>query len=128
MSDYILNQIDIKPLLDSKKRLDDAISEAESELEKTGAIKTFEYCYEIAWKLMKKILFVKGIDESTPRDIFREAAKAKIIDNPEIWFEFIKKRNLTAHTYDNNLANEVLEALPIFQKELDKFIKTIKEL
>jgi len=66
----ILGSLDITALLNAKKRLDNAIIVAQSPLEKTGAIKCFEYCYELSWKLMRKILLKKGIETGSPRDKF----------------------------------------------------------
>lgn len=124
----VLGDINIGPFFKARNKLADAIQNAKSELEKTGAIKCFEYCYELSWKLMKKILQKKGIETNNPRDAFREAAKNTLISDPEIWFDFILKRNLTTHTYDENLAKEIFEFLPIFLKEVDKFIQNVKEM
>lgn len=124
-NDIIMGDININPLLKAKAILENALKIARSDLEKTGAVKCFEYCYELSWKIMRKILLKKGIETSSPRDAFREAGINKLIDDSEIWFDFIKKRNLTSHTYDEALANEVFEFLPTFQRELDKFINTI---
>lgn len=121
----ILGDINTTALLNAKKRLDDAIVTAHSPLEKTGAIKCFEYCYEISWKLMRKILLKKGVETNNPRDAFREAGINRLIEDSEIWFDFIKKRNLTTHTYDEELAEEVFEFLPFFQSELNKFVNNL---
>jgi nucleotidyltransferase substrate binding protein (TIGR01987 family) len=128
MNDHIIfNDVNITPLLHVREQLDFAIKIAKSELEKTGAIKCFEYCYELSWKLMKKILLKKGVETSNPRDAFREAGINHLVDDPEMWFDFILKRNLTSHTYDEQLANEIFEFLPIFLKEMDKFIQHARD-
>jgi nucleotidyltransferase substrate binding protein (TIGR01987 family) len=121
----ILDDINISPLLRAREQLAQALKTAKSELEKTGAIKCFEYCYELSWKLMRKILLKKGIETNSPRDAFREAAINALINDPEIWFDFILKRNLTSHTYDEKLAKDMFEFLPVFLKEVDKFIDKI---
>lgn len=119
------NQIDISSLLRASNMLSEAIEQAQSPLEKTGAIQCFEYCYELSWKTMKRILKFKGVSIANPRDTFREAAKNQLISDPEVWFSFILKRNMTSHAYNGDLAEEVFEFLPEFQKELLKFIATI---
>lgn len=124
----VLEEIDITPLLKAKKKLDQALQIARSDLEKTGAIKCFEYCYELSWKVMRKILLKKGIETASPRDAFREAALNKLITDPEIWFEFIKQRNLSTHTYNEELAEELFLSLPKFQNEMNMFIHTIELL
>jgi hypothetical protein len=53
------------------------------------------------------------------------AALEGFITDPEIWFEFLKKRNLTVHTYKEEEALEVVSILPSFSQELHKFLKNI---
>ena len=128
MSNTILGDIDITPLLNAKKILDEGIQSADSDLEKTGAIKSFEFCFELSWKLMKRILEKRGLTTTSPRDVFRVAADNNLIDDPDFWFKAIKARNLTAHTYKKDTAEEVLIFLPRFQEELAKLLETVKDL
>ncbi len=123
-----LNDLHIDPLLKAEAFLKDALKEAKANLEKAGAIQAFEICYELAWKTMKRILTFRGIDVASPREVFRYAAQEKIIDNPEIWFEFIRKRNLTVHVYHREIAEEIFKFLPSFAQELKKLIETIQAL
>ena len=128
MSNLILGEIDITPLLEAKKTLDFGIANAKSDLEKAGAIQAFEYTYELCWKTMKRILANQNIETSIPKDIFRTAAQFNLIEDAEIWFDFIKKRNETSHTYNKTTAEEIFEFLPGFQKEVEKFIAKIQSL
>lgn len=118
--------LDITPLLKATKRLDDALAEAKSDLEKTGAIQCFEYCYELAWKTMKRILAVRGIEVFSPKEVFRASGKEKLIEDVEMWLDFVEKRNLTVHTYEETLADELFEELPEFQSLLHAFINKIR--
>lgn len=124
----VLGKIDITPLLEAKKTLDFGIANAKSDLEKAGAIKAFEYTYELCWKTMKRILTNQNIETSIPKDIFRTAAQFNIIEDAEIWFGFIKKRNETTHTYNKKTAEDIFGFLPDFQKEAGKFITKIQTL
>ena len=128
MADVILDTINIAPLLKAKAMLDEALEIAQSPLEKTGAIQCFEYCYELAWKTMRRILLKKGLETASPRDTFRAAATNRLIEDPEVWFEFIKKRNLTTHTYNLALAEKIFCFLPDFQSELDKLVAHIQSI
>jgi nucleotidyltransferase substrate binding protein (TIGR01987 family) len=127
-SNLVLGKIDISALLKAKAMLDIAISTAKSPLEIAGAIQCFEFSYELAWKTMRRILISKGIETQSPRDTFREAGLNKLIADPRPWFEFISKRNLTIHTYDSDLANEIFKFLPTFRSELNEFINNIQAL
>lgn len=96
--------------------------------DQAGAVQAFEFCYELAWKLMQRILKFKGVNVSTPRDTFREAALAKIIDDPEIWFEFQKKRNLTSHTYRQENLDAIVSIFDQFSTELEKVLQGVKAI
>lgn len=129
MASYIiLGELDIAPLLKAQKMFADALIEAKSPLEKTGAIQRFEFCYELAWKTMRRILIKKGLEANNPRDVFRLAAANGLIEDPEAWFESIRKRNLTVHTYDEELAEDIFVWLPEFKKYLDSFVATVKHM
>ena len=128
MSNIILDDIDITPLLNAKRILDDGIKSADSDLEKTGTIKSFEFCFELTWKILKRVLTKRGLTTASPRDVFRIAADNNLIDNPEFWFDTIKKRNLVSHTYKEETAQEVLDFLPKFQTELNKIVETLTNL
>lgn len=64
----------------------------------------------------------------SPRDAFREAAANQLIDTPTHWFQFIDKRNLTVHTYEERIAREVTQIFPIFSQEMHIFIQRMLEL
>lgn len=128
MQHIILGEIDIAPLLKAKKQLDEALQVAHSPLEKTGTIKSFEFCYELAWKTMKRMLAQKGIETNNPRDTFRQAAVNHFIESPEPWFEFTRRRNLSTNYYDEDLAEEIFEWIPQFRDTLAVFIDTICQL
>lgn len=120
-------KISLTALIKAKNQLAYAIKNAKSELEITGAIKCFEYCYELSWKTMKKILESMGlVDINSPRTVFIEAFKNQLIDNLSVWNSFITQRNLTFHTYDEEVALEVFDSLPQFLDHLVKFIEHIQ--
>jgi Fe-S oxidoreductase len=48
-----------------------------------------------------------------------------LIDHPEIWFDFLKKRNMTMHTYNEQEADEVIAICPSFSSALKKFFEYI---
>ena len=124
----ILGDLNIDPILKAQSFLKMGIEKARSELEKAGAIQAFEICYELSWKTMKRILSYRGIEANSPREVFRLAAQEKLIDEIDIWFDFIEKRNLTSHVYNLKIAEEVFAFLPTFANELEFFINKIRSL
>ncbi len=121
----IIDNVDITPLLKAFKKFESFRQNLNTEQEQAGAIQAFEYCYELSWKYMRKLLAVRGKIVNSPRETFRMAALEGFITDPEIWFDFIEKRNLTVHTYQEENALKVVNTLPTFSAELQKFLKKI---
>ena len=101
------------------RRVDD--SDEVDELMKEGLIQRFEYTHELAWKVMKDYAEYQGYTEVRgSRDAFRQALQMGIIDDAG-WMESIEDRNLTSHNYDEEVAEEVYQA--IVQKYYPLFIR-----
>ncbi len=83
-----------------------------TDLEKQGLIQAFEFTHELAWNTLKDFLTARGVQKMYgSRDATREAFKAGLIENGEIWMEMIKSRNQTTHTYDEATAAEIVKAV-----------------
>ncbi len=93
---------------------------------KAGAIQSFEFCFELSWKTLKKILQKKGIEANSPRDIFRLAAKEKMISDAKKWFVFLEKRNHTVHCYDESIREDVILIFDVFSDCLADLISNIR--
>ena len=124
----ILGEIDIQQLISTRNFLHEALHEAESKLEIAGTIQAFEVCYELAWKTLQKVLNLRGIEVFSPRETFRLAAREGLISNLKSWFDYVKKRNLTVHSYEDEIMAEVYPVLPKFLKDLNLLIKNLERL
>ncbi|AXJ00547.1 nucleotidyltransferase substrate binding protein, HI0074 family [Cyclonatronum proteinivorum] len=108
-----------------KENLDEMVLES--------TIQRFEYTHELACKLMKAYLENEGIFNLIgSKDATREAFKAGLIEDGELWMEMIRRRNLSSHTYDEanaqGLFEEILHAyLPAF-KALRSKMETLSQL
>ena len=76
-------------------------------LERAGIIQFFETSFELAWKLMKDYLEYMGYDIRSPRDSIKTGFQVNIIIDGDLWLDALMDRNLTVHTYDEAIANEV---------------------
>lgn len=128
MQHFILGDLDIGSLLRASDTLHRFYKKDCSEQERAGTVQAFEFCYELSWKTMKRILAHNGIDVASPRASFRAAGKEGIVEKVETWFEFIEMRNKTVHVYDETVLQDIFSKIPTFIKELDKFIEHIKKL
>ena len=108
---YLYGTIDYTSLIKARNFLAEILQNAKNDYEKTGVVKAFEFCYELSWKIMKKVLKFGGIDVETPRDTFREAAKLNLIADAEIWFSYLEKRNITVHTYQKEILDDLFPIL-----------------
>lgn len=83
-----------------------------SELGKQGIIQSFEYTHELAWKVMQDFFIYQGNTEIRgSRDAIRQAFQTNLIEDGDGWMEMIVKRNLTSHTYDKEIAEEMRESI-----------------
>jgi nucleotidyltransferase substrate binding protein (TIGR01987 family) len=78
-----------------------------------GVVQHFEFTYELSWKFMKRWLSNNLSQAETEglsrRALFRLAHEYRLISSVEQWMEFHQARNLTSHTYNENVALEVSE-------------------
>lgn len=129
MPKYILNgKIDIEPLISIRNTLEKVFQEEDrSEILEMGAVQAFEVGYELSWKLLKKVLNYQGQEVLFPREVFRLSAQWGLIKDPKIWFKFGEKRNITVHTYDADVLEDIFSILPRFSKEIETLIKTLQK-
>lgn len=76
-----------------------------------GIIKNFEFCYELSWKILKTILEENGKTVFSPRATLESAFEFHWIENPDLWPNIIKDRNLATHTYDDVLTMSLVERI-----------------
>ncbi len=98
-----------------------------SELEQLGLVQGFEFTHELAWNVLKDYLEEMGNTGIIgSRGTTREAFKNGLIEDGEAWMEMIKARNLSSHTYNSEIAEEIVEDIlmrfyPAFAQLARKF-------
>lgn len=97
---------------------DPAITAEETEVLKAAVIQNFEFTYELCWKFMKRWLDVNFSESHTAalsrKQLFRMAIEQRLIEGFDDWVGYHELRNLTSHTYDHEVADEIFEASPGF--------------
>jgi len=97
-----------KALVTMTRAVDLATHRELSDLEKQGVIKGFEFTFELAWNLMKDYLEEQGITGIIgSKNAVRQAYNQGLIDNGQTWMEMIESRNLSSHSYDDELAKHL---------------------
>ena len=82
-----------------------------SDLEKEGLVQRFEYTFELAWKTLKDYLESQDVEAKFPREVIKKGFQYEIVENGEVWMEMLEKRNLMAHTYDEQVFNEAVSQI-----------------
>ncbi len=77
-----------------------------NKFEVQGLIKCFEYTFELAWKTMKDYLEQEGFMVRSPRSSIKIGLQAQLISDGHSWIDALEKRNLMAHTYNEQWAKE----------------------
>jgi nucleotidyltransferase substrate binding protein (TIGR01987 family) len=62
---------------------------------------------------------------NSPKDVFRVAADLQIIPDPQPYFEYLKKRNLSSHTYSESQADAIYEAVIDFPAAVEAVLTKI---
>lgn len=94
----------------------DAVTEA-------GLVSLFQICLKMSWKAMKKALENQGYADAqtgSPRKVIKCAYGAGMVDDENGWIDALNSRNLLAHTYNDAVAQEIIdktrkEFIPLFQ-------------
>lgn len=79
---------------------------------RAGAIQHFEFTFELCWKFIQRwIRRNRGPEDADfPRsrnELFRLAARYRLIPDPTPWFGYAEARNLTSHPYNDDEAARV---------------------
>jgi len=100
----------------------DNLADSDMKLFRDAGIQRFEFCVELAWKVSKKQM---GSASGAPKTVIREMAQAGLINEPEVWFGFLEARNLSSHSYDEEIAKKIHALFNIFYTEADLLLKNL---
>lgn len=125
---YLYGTVDYTSLINARNFLAEILQNAKNDYEKTGAIQAFEFCYELSWRIMKKVLIFHGVEVTTARNVFREAAKLNLLSDSEKWFSYLEKRNITVHSYRKEILNDLFSnTAKEFLTDLDYLLKQLSK-
>ena len=88
-------------------QLEKASQQPKDEYLRDSVIQRFEFTHELAWKMLKLRLEEEDIFVKTPRETMQTALQAGLIEDGNAWSDLQKMRNLTSHTYNEDLADDV---------------------
>lgn len=120
-----------KALNSLEKALRRSTKAPEDEELRDACIQRFEYSFELAWKMLKRILerlvgVSAEVDAYSKKDLFRVGQEYRLINDCTAWFDYLEKRNLTTHTYDQRNAGEVFGVIASFSKDARYLLNNLK--
>ncbi|MFY9589577.1 HI0074 family nucleotidyltransferase substrate-binding subunit [Rickettsia endosymbiont of Halotydeus destructor] len=124
---HLIEGIDISNLIRATNKFEEFRLHLDTEQNKAGSIKAFEFCYELSWKTMKRFCEKAGKTPYTLKEIFREAAISGLISDPRIWFKFIEIRNITVHTYNEENIEKVISIFDDFSNALNELLRNLEK-
>jgi nucleotidyltransferase substrate binding protein (TIGR01987 family) len=121
-------------LINYKKALitfDEILKEPFSIIVRDAAIQRFEYTFEIFWKLLKEYLKeYEGVICDSPKSCIREAFKQNLFLNEKETIgalNMVDDRNMTSHTYHENVAQGIYKNLKNYYKLMFKIYNKINK-
>jgi nucleotidyltransferase substrate binding protein (TIGR01987 family) len=102
----------------------------ETDIIRDSLIQRFEFTYELAWKTM--FYWLRAEDEQVlemQKPILQAAFRCALIDDPRVWEDIKKQRDLTSHTYNEAKAIDVAAFVrSVAMPEFDDFRQKINAL
>ncbi len=107
-----LEAIYLKPMQDDRSNVD-------------ATIQRFEFTFELAWKFLKDYFLERDLELHYPKEIIQEAFNVNLINNEIVWIKMLKDRNMTSHTYNEKLADEIYLRIRVYVPELRNLFNNI---
>ena len=79
----------LKTLEQALITLEEALAQSYSVIVRDATIQRFEYTFELAWKLFRKVARIEGIEVNSPRQAIRAAYDVGLLEDIDLWFELL---------------------------------------
>ncbi|MGY0693320.1 nucleotidyltransferase substrate binding protein [Virgibacillus sp. FSP13] len=102
--------------------------EGPSAIERDAAIQRFEFSFEACWRAGKQYLYnVEGLDIGSPKGVIRSFREVGVFSEDEtvLGLRMVDHRNLTVHTYNEDLSIEISGMLPQYYQLLCNWMQRI---
>ncbi len=127
---------DISSLENATKRLGEVLQRynlnINDDVIRDSVIQRFEFTYSLVLKTLKKYFMrnaflTEDLNQMTFNELVRTANQLNLLkSNLEKWAKFREMRNLTSHTYDEEVALKVIKIIPDFYEEVLFLIKQLR--
>jgi nucleotidyltransferase substrate binding protein (TIGR01987 family) len=131
------DKLNLAPLENAVSRLTEGLARYEKDITDTqirdGLIQRFEFSYEISHKMLKRHLEAvsptpEQFDAMAFADLIRSAnEQGLLLGDWSAWRIYREMRSKTSHTYDEEIAIEVVQGIPAFLEEARHLLKQLQE-
>ena len=98
-------------------------------VERDASIQRFEYTFEAIWKLGKAFLReIEGLEIGSPKGVIRGFFQLGLFteEQAELALAMVDDRNLTSHTYNENLAERIYAEIDNYAELMAYWLSTMK--
>lgn len=130
-------KLDLTPLANAVNRLAEGLARYEKDITDTqirdGLIQRFEFSYEISHKMLKRHLEMvsptpEQFDGMAFADLIRSGnEQGLLLGDWSKWRNYREMRGKTSHTYDEEIAIEVVQGIPAFLEEARYLLQQLQE-
>jgi nucleotidyltransferase substrate binding protein (TIGR01987 family) len=130
-------RLDLTPLANTQQRLAEGLARYQRDTSDTqirdGLIQRFEFTYEIGQKMLKRYLEsvspTPGEYDTMPfADIIRSAnEQGLLLGDWTAWKSYREMRGKSSHTYDEQVAEQVVSIIPQFLAEAEYLLRQLQE-
>lgn len=126
----------ITSLENAVKRLGEILVRYQSDVSDDGirdsVIQRFEFTYSITLKTLRKYFIERAfvaddVEHMSFNDMIRTANQLDLLKSDlEMWTKYRNMRNLTSHTYNEEIALKVVNIIPAFYEEILYLLDKLK--
>ena len=129
-------QLDLTPLDNAIARLDEGWTRYQRDVSdiqiRDGLIQRFEFTYEISHKMLRRFLELTSanpaeFDGMAFQDMIRTGnERGLLLGDWPAWRKYREMRSRTSHTYNEEVAIEVVKGIPAFQREAAHLLQRLR--
>ena len=109
--------------------LSQALKEPNTPMNRDASIQRFEYSYEAVWKAAQAYLSaVETVEAGSPTSVARACFRAGLLteEQARAVLGMARDRNLTVHTYNEELADQIYSRLPGHAALMDAWLAAME--
>lgn len=110
--------------------LDLPLAEVVDDIVRDAAIQRFEYTFEAVWKAAQLYLREReGLEQGSPKGVVRACLQVGLLTDEQarLALELVDDRNLTVHTYNEELAKRIFSHLNSYAELMTDWLEEMKK-